>query len=72
MRVVHCNDAACTDADSTTPDPVAGEVPANTSMVLDLHGNPIISRYDSSASKLAVTHCIDSLCTPHVKIISNP
>ncbi len=72
MRIVHCNNAGCTDADSTTPDPVAGEVPANTSMVLDLHGNPIISRYDSGAAKLAVTHCIDPLCTPHVKVISTP
>ena len=72
MRVVHCNDADCNDADSTTPDPVAGEVPANTSMILDLHGNPIVSRYDSGASKLAVVHCVDPLCTPHVKVIANP
>ena len=72
MRIVHCNDAGCTDADSTTPDPVAGELPANTSLILDLHGNPIISRYDSGAAKLNVTHCIDPLCTPHVKVISTP
>ena len=72
MRVVHCNDAGCTDADSTTPDPVAGEVPANTSMVLDLHGNPIVSRYDSGASKLVVLHCVDPLCTPHIKVIASP
>lgn len=72
MRLVHCNNTGCTNADSTTPDPVAGEVPAYTSMALDLHGNPIISRYDSGQSKLAVIHCIDPLCTPHVKVISPP
>ncbi len=45
----------------------------NTSLVLDLDGNPIISRFDSfGTSMLTVVRCTDPLCTPHVKVLSAP
>ena len=73
MRVVRCDDAACNTASSTTPEtPVAGELPANTALVLDFNGNPTIARFDSAISKLTVVHCTDPLCTPHVRVISAP
>ncbi len=72
MRIVRCVDLDCTAVDSATPDPVAGELPANTSIVLDVYGNPTISRFDFMVSKLTVVHCTDAMCTPHVRVISAP
>ena len=72
VGIVRCDDAACTTATPSIPDPVAGEMPANTSLVLDLNGNPTIARFDSVNSKLTVVHCTDPLCTPHVRVISAP
>jgi hypothetical protein len=72
MRIVRCTDAVCTDSTSSTPDAVPGELPANTSIVLDSNNIPTISRYDSMITKLAVVHCTDVMCTPHVKVFSTP
>jgi hypothetical protein len=72
MRIVRCIDAACSDSNSATPDPTGGDLPANTAIVLDINGNPTISRFDSGASRLTVTYCTDPLCTPHVKVLSAP
>ena len=72
MRIARCLDLACTAVDSATPDPVAGELPANTSIVLDAYGNPTISRFDSILAKLTVVHCTDPMCTPTVRPISAP
>jgi hypothetical protein len=72
MRIVRCTDAACTDSTSSTPDPVAGEIPSNTSIVLDINNIPTIGRYDSMITKLSVVHCTDVMCTPHVKVFSTP
>ncbi len=72
MRIVRCDDAACSSASSTTPETLVGELPMNTALVLDYNGNPTIARFDSSNSKLTVVHCTDPLCTPHVRVISAP
>jgi hypothetical protein len=72
MRVVRCGDDACAASDTTTPDVVGGEFPLNTSIVVDSLGNPTISRFNSSSSQLTVVHCVDPLCTPHVKVLSAP
>jgi len=69
MRIIHCVDAACTDWMSSTPDPLAGALPANTSIVLDGSGIPTISRYDAFSSQLTVTHCIDPLCSTHIRVV---
>ena len=72
MAIVHCNDADCTAAAASysTPDPAAHALmPANTSMVLDRNGNPIIGRFDSIISQLNVTHCTDPLCKPYVRVL---
>ena len=77
MAIVHCNDADCTAAAAShsTPDPAAHALmPANTSMVLDRNGNPIIGRFDSVITHLNVTHCTDPLCKPYVRVLepTNP
>ncbi len=54
------------------PDLVAGEIPSNTSLVLDVDGNPIISRFNDTISQLTVVRCVDPLCTPHVKVLTAP
>ena len=71
MAIVHCNDADCVaPASYSTPDPAAhAMLPANTSIVLDNAGNPIISRFDSIISHLTVTHCTDPLCKPYVRVL---
>ena len=72
MAIVHCNDAECTAAAASysTPDPAAHALmPANTSLVLDRDGNPIIGRFDSIISQLNVTHCTDPLCKPYVRVL---
>jgi hypothetical protein len=72
MRIVRCDDAICSTATSSTPDPGVGGTPANTALVLDYNGNPTIANFDSNISRLTVTHCTDPLCTPHVRVISAP
>ena len=72
MRIVRCDDAACSSASSSTPETLVGELPANTALVLDFNGNPTIARFDSVISKLTVVHCTDPLCTPHVRVLSAP
>ncbi|MEO8267382.1 MAG: hypothetical protein ABI706_17920 [Ilumatobacteraceae bacterium] len=72
MRIVRCADATCSAVASSTPDSVVGELPANTALVLDFHGNPTIARFDSVASRLTVTRCTDPMCTPHVRVLSAP
>ena len=72
MRIVRCGDATCTTWSSATPDAISGELPMNTSLVLDLDGSPIIGRFDSVAARLTVVRCIDPMCTPHVKVLSAP
>jgi hypothetical protein len=71
MAIVHCNDADCIDQPSySTPDPAAHALmPANTAIVFDRNGNPIISRFDSITSHLTVTHCTDPLCKPYVRVL---
>jgi hypothetical protein len=71
MAIVHCNDADCIEpASYSTPDPAAHALmPANTAMVFDRDGNPIISRFDSIISQLTVTHCTDPLCKPYVRVL---
>lgn len=72
MRIARCLDLGCTAVDSETPDPLIGDLPFNTSIVLDVYGNPTISRFDSIFSKLTVTHCTNAICRPHVRLISAP
>lgn len=72
MRLVRCDDAACSTATSSTPETIPFEIPMNTALVLDYNGNPTIARFDSVASRLTVTHCTDPLCTPHVRVLSAP
>lgn len=72
MRIVRCDDAACSTATSSTPETIPFEIPMNTALVLDFNGNPTIARFDSVASRLTVTHCTDPICTPHVRVISAP
>ena len=71
MAIVHCNDADCIQPSYSTPDrAVHAMLPANTSMVLDRNGNPIIGRFDSMISQLTLTHCTDPLCKPYVRVLT--
>jgi len=69
MSVIHCSDPACTEWATSRPDPVPSGTPANTSIVLDVNGIPTISRFDGNIHQLTVTHCINSLCIPHTRVL---
>jgi hypothetical protein len=70
--VIRCNDLACSAPNIATPDAVPGDFPFNTSLVLDINSNPIISRFSSSINSLTVVRCTDPMCVPHVKVLSAP
>ena len=74
MTIVRCGDPVCStfELPPAAPDPVPGEIPMNTSLALDLDGNPIVSRFNDTISQLTVVRCTDPLCTPHVKVLSAP
>ncbi len=47
-----------------------GTVGQYTSMALDAQGNPVISYYDSSETKLKVAHCFDKNCSSFNAILT--
>jgi hypothetical protein len=72
VRVLRCNDLTCSSPDVETPDPVAGEMPYNTSIAVDIYGNPIISRFSSTSNSIIVVRCTNPTCVPRVKVLSAP
>jgi hypothetical protein len=62
LKVVHCNDLACTSATGTI---LASDVAKNVdipSITIGVDGMPIIS-YATSSTGLNVIHCTDAACT---------
>ncbi|MEY2400605.1 MAG: hypothetical protein QOJ08_716, partial [Ilumatobacteraceae bacterium] len=72
VRVLRCNDLACSSPAVETPDPVAGEMPFNTSIAIDTYGNPIVSRFGSMVNSIVVVRCTNPTCLPHVRVLSAP
>ena len=63
LKVVHCNDVACTSAGITTVDS-DGDVGFSTSIAIGTDSFPVISYNDNGNSDLKVVHCNDPLCSP--------
>jgi len=68
VRVVHCNDLACTGQDETitavdAPDGL--NVGLYTSIAIGADGLALISYYDATNGDLKVVHCTNPACTNH-------
>jgi Ca2+-binding RTX toxin-like protein len=63
LKVAHCNDANCVDADESivTVDST-GDVGWSGSLALDAAGNPVISYNNYTSGDLKVAHCNDADC----------
>ena len=64
LRVLHCNDAACSGADevATGVDDTATEVGLHTSIAIGDDGLPIVSYFDDGNNALKVAKCNDIAC----------
>ncbi|MPZ24181.1 MAG: hypothetical protein GEU28_11725 [Dehalococcoidia bacterium] len=73
LRVLHCNDPACSGGGDTTTSPdTAGSVGLYTSLALDASGFPIVSYYDFDGGNLKVMHCNDANCVGDDESITFP
>ena len=65
LKVMHCNDVACTGGDETTfAVDTSGTVGLSTAIAIGADGFPIISYYDVDNTSLKVAHCNDVACSP--------
>jgi hypothetical protein len=65
LKVVHCNNIACTESYNTSIDS-EGNVGQYTSIVLGADGLGLISYYDVSNQALKIAHCSNIFCTDAV------
>ena len=62
LKVVHCNDAACSSSTSTTIDS-AGNVGRYPSVTVGVDGLGLVSYLDATNNNLKTAHCTNTACT---------
>ena len=72
LKVMHCNDPDCAGGGESITSPDTGGVGAETSLVLDSVGNPVISCRDNTNLDLKVMHCNDPNCAGGGESIVSP
>ena len=63
LNILECGNSSCSSNNVILAPDTRGDVGLYTSMMLDLHGYPIISYYDASNGKLKVLHCHNYHCS---------
>jgi hypothetical protein len=67
LKVAHCLDTACTNAELNTVDGGAEDVGLYASIAIGTDGLPLISYQDATNLDLKVAHCNDFACTTSTK-----
>jgi len=62
LKVAHCKDAACSNADRNIVDNNAGNANGDSSITIGADGMPVISYYEGDTRYLKVAHCKDMAC----------
>lgn len=63
LRLLRCGDASCTVGNTITVVETASDAGANSSLVLDAAGNPVIGNELLNGGIVQVVHCGDPRCT---------
>ena len=73
LRVLHCNDPNCSNADESIELVDGGEFTgSDSSIVLDGGGRPVVSFFDGDNIRLGIAHCNDANCDGGDESISYP
>jgi len=63
LRVIHCEDVACSSSTSHIVDDIAENVAVFSSITIGSDGLPIVAHENLTAKNLRVSHCNDVVCT---------
>ena len=69
LKVVHCNDSACSTATSTTVDATVANVGRYPSVTIGSDGLGLVSYLDATNDNLKVAHCTNLACTAYTRAI---
>ncbi len=63
LKLLHCGDTTCSQSNSITSPYTTGNAGWDTSLDIDVNGNPVISFYDFTAGVMRIIHCTNTNCS---------